>query len=820
MANSLVQIIINATDNASRHVDEVNRSLDRLNNNGGKVTAVMTALTGSIAGMAPAVAGVGALASTFASAGVGAGAFGAVAVSSIGKVVEASEEVAKIEEKIANASTAEERIKAMQELETVMGSLSTAEKGALTSLQEFQSWWGGFTTQFDPQVFGVMAQGLDFVKNTMTALTPAITATGDVLNGFLEKLNNGFQSEQATRFFDYINTSAGANLQAVLTTAGNLFMGFFAILEAFQPLSESFNAGMVKMSEGFLNWANNLSSSTAFQNFIDYATANTPVLIDLISGLWNFIVQLVQALAPLGSVILTVVSSFAQWLATSSLVSTALGLVKQAGQFLLENLSAVKTVLAGVLVAFLAFKSIMAIISIVKVAVTVFKTLKTVFTIVRTTVLALNTAFLANPITWVIAGIVALIAIGVLLYKNWDTVKMYAQQLWDKMKQVWEGIKTSVSTMVTNIITTVTTWASNMWTKIQGMWTNIKSAFSNGVTAVVNFFKTLPTRIATIIGFMIGFVIGLIIVFATKMWQAVKIGVDKVITFFRELPSKVATFVTAMKTKAVALFKTAMSTIRSAVSTGIQAVLKFFQTLPSKVSAFVTSMKNKAVSLFKTAMSNIKSAVSTGITNVITFFRNMPSKILSIITTLKSNLVSKFQDMMNSAKEKISTGVTNMINAVKNFGSNFLSAGKGLLEAFKDGIVSGIESAKKAVSDGMEKIRKYLPFSPAKEGALSDLDKSGQSFFPTWYEGALKMVPKAERKIGGAMSTLRDALNGESDSQLDMFTGGGRTRVVHEIRGRVEVRGDNGDKVVIEQTAQQVSQDLFFKDLKQAVRKR
>jgi phage-related minor tail protein len=52
----------------------------------------------------------------------------------------------------------------------------------------------------------------------------------------------------------------------------------------------------------------------------------------------------------------------------------------------------------------------------------------------------LNTALLANPITWIIVGISALIAIGVLLWRNWDTVKAKAGELWAKTKEVFGNI--------------------------------------------------------------------------------------------------------------------------------------------------------------------------------------------------------------------------------------------------------------------------------------------------------------------------------------------------------------------------------------------
>lgn len=48
----------------------------------------------------------------------------------------------------------------------------------------------------------------------------------------------------------------------------------------------------------------------------------------------------------------------------------------------------------------------------------------------------LNAAMAANPIGAVILAIEALIAVGVLLYKNWDWLKAGAQSLWNKFKDV------------------------------------------------------------------------------------------------------------------------------------------------------------------------------------------------------------------------------------------------------------------------------------------------------------------------------------------------------------------------------------------------
>lgn len=57
---------------------------------------------------------------------------------------------------------------------------------------------------------------------------------------------------------------------------------------------------------------------------------------------------------------------------------------------------------------------------------------------------ALNAAFVATPIGWIVLGLGALVAAGVALYQNWDTVKAKATELWTKATEVFTGIKDSI----------------------------------------------------------------------------------------------------------------------------------------------------------------------------------------------------------------------------------------------------------------------------------------------------------------------------------------------------------------------------------------
>lgn len=110
------------------------------------------------------------------------------------------------------------------------------------------------------------------------------------------------------------------------------------------------------------------------------------------------------------------------------------------GQSVKEHWDPIKETLIGLGIAVLVFKGIMMGMSIIGTINTLMIAYRTGTLMATLAQYGLNTAMLANPMTWVVAGIATLIAIGVLLYRNWDTVKVKAGELWDKTKEVFGNI--------------------------------------------------------------------------------------------------------------------------------------------------------------------------------------------------------------------------------------------------------------------------------------------------------------------------------------------------------------------------------------------
>ena len=109
---------------------------------------------------------------------------------------------------------------------------------------------------------------------------------------------------------------------------------------------------------------------------------------------------------------------------------------------------------------------------------------------------ALGAAFTAmtGPIGLVIAAIAALIAIGVLLWKNWDTVKKKAIQIWTAIKTKVVALVNSLKTMVLAKFNALKTSISNAWnaikTKASAVWTGIKTKITSVVQGIVSSVKS------------------------------------------------------------------------------------------------------------------------------------------------------------------------------------------------------------------------------------------------------------------------------------------------------------------------------------------
>lgn len=91
-------------------------------------------------------------------------------------------------------------------------------------------------------------------------------------------------------------------------------------------------------------------------------------------------------------------------------------------------------------------------------------------------------AVLTSPITWVIVAIVALIAIGVLLWKNWDTIVVKAGELFNGIVKWFSNIWSSMKDIGGKIV-------DGLWSGIKGGWDWLTNSVKNLTDGLIKGIK-------------------------------------------------------------------------------------------------------------------------------------------------------------------------------------------------------------------------------------------------------------------------------------------------------------------------------------------
>lgn len=148
------------------------------------------------------------------------------------------------------------------------------------------------------------------------------------------------------------------------------------------------------------------------------------------------------------------------------MIGEATDAVKDITKFIQEHWAIFEPILAGVAAAIVTYKLIALAMGLWTAATSLWTTITGIATGVATAFSA-AIAFITSPIGLVVIAIGAAIAIGVALYKNWDTISAKASELWSAIKTKFNDIKTAIMNPINDA----------------------KDAVSNAIEAMKGFFN-------------------------------------------------------------------------------------------------------------------------------------------------------------------------------------------------------------------------------------------------------------------------------------------------------------------------------------------
>ena len=107
---------------------------------------------------------------------------------------------------------------------------------------------------------------------------------------------------------------------------------------------------------------------------------------------------------------------------------------------------------------------------------------------------ATTIALLANPLTWIVLGIVALIAALVLLVKNWDTVKRVVRDFFDRYGNYVLAALAVVAPFIAVPLLIAKNWDQIVGI-VGGIWSRVYETVKGWIDAIISFIKEIPGKV-------------------------------------------------------------------------------------------------------------------------------------------------------------------------------------------------------------------------------------------------------------------------------------------------------------------------------------
>ena len=345
------------------------------------------------------------------------------------------------------------------------------------------------------QLFGAMAT-LTGVTGSTAEVVTQLKAT---MQGFLSPSKNmtaalknlGYKSGQALLESEGLQGALEA-LKGAVNNDELAFAGLFSSVEAQTAvLAMAGNQSANLTSKTAEMYEATGAANAAFEKQTDTLAYDIQIIKNLGA---NFLTQL-------GTNILPYVRELAE--AALPVVQEALGNIgayitgtiipaaKTAAEWAGEHKDLLLAIAAGVGAAIAAYK-------VYKTTMTAYNAVMAIYKVV-TAASATGTFTLAGAVSALhlkalaICGVIGLVvAAGILLYKNWDTVKAKADELGARIGAIWANIDGAVTAAISAIserFPLLGAVLSGVWTSIQDCWANIQAIFSNIISFIDNVFS-------------------------------------------------------------------------------------------------------------------------------------------------------------------------------------------------------------------------------------------------------------------------------------------------------------------------------------------
>lgn len=395
------------------------------------------------------------------------------------------------------------------------------------------------------------------------------------------------------------------------------------LLKAIQPLTKNIGDGL------FWFYKNVLLPLASFT-----ITKLIPTFLDALSGAIKLLNGIIEALKPAGKWLFdSFLKPIAQW--TGGVIVSVLGGIGKALGVIGDWIGKHSEGFSNFVIAVAAFATALKAISMVQTAVTVVSGIMSALSGIGgiTGALSLLGSGLGGIVTLLggpfALAIAAAIAVGVLLWKNWDTVKEKAGQLGKWIGEKWDGIKKVTEKVWNGITKFLKKWGSDI---LILMVTGPAAPFILFGKYVSKHWDEISKSTSKIWGNV-----------KSTITKKTKESFDNGKKYFGNLKDSAASHFESIEKSASDKFENIKSTISSKASAAKDGALRAWSSMRDNTSPYFSSVKSTAKNAFDNVASwagNLGGRMASGLSNGIGAVRNAARGIANAIVSVIGSAVN------------------------------------------------------------------------------------------------------------------------------------------------------------------------------------
>lgn len=336
----------------------------------------------------------------------------------------AADSIASAQRQIASSSLSaaggiDQAAIAQAKYQAELDKLTPSARETFDAFVGLRSAFGKWSKSLQPQVMPIFTRALNGLRKALPGITPFVKEAAAAVGELQDRASRGFKSPWWKTFKKDLQGSVRPAIIGLGISFGRVFKGMGGVMQAFFPHMDSISERMQRITGRFANWGTGLKGSPEFERFLDYSSEMGPKLADALGKIGSGFLSVSQALSPVSGPLLFLLGGVAE----------AIGIIAESAPWMVQ----------GIWLAIVAMR---------------------VWTIAQW---ALNAAMSANPISLIIIGIVALVAIGIYAFKKFPWFR-------DLVLKAWEGIKTGSLWLWNTVLKPFFTWFGGivvwLWQKI------------------------------------------------------------------------------------------------------------------------------------------------------------------------------------------------------------------------------------------------------------------------------------------------------------------------------------------------------------------